>query len=79
VTRPSYDGFASPLQSMASCDKKSYIYCPQDYLIVMQSSSFSASSVVTECQRKPSDYFYGNNFVNYIIIKDVILRVIKIY
>jgi len=44
VTRPSYDGFASPLQSMASCDKKSYIYCPQDYLIVMQSSVYGVKT-----------------------------------
>ena len=41
--------------------------------------SFSTSSVVTECQRKPSDYFYGNNFVSYFIIKDVVLWIIKIY
>ena len=40
VTKPVYQGFASSIQSMSSCDKKNSIYCPQDYLIVMQSSVY---------------------------------------
>ena len=39
VGKPSYNGFASPLLSLTSCNKNS-IVCPDNYIIVIESSVY---------------------------------------
>lgn len=58
TTTPSYNGFESHLFSVTSCGSNAYLFCPDNYVNIIESSVYGVkNSASTGCQQNPNDCF----------------------